>query len=161
MRWLACLFTVLLCGCHDVTSFDRTVGGSTPIVPLWKDYQRCLVSRDPAELNQLIDRFERVLLVGTPPPSWMIGWWPYATSQPLRVSVDPQALGAACTIHTAIVMAESHRLWDAQILYERVILRYAGQDDGYFAEQAKHRLAELLEKTIPILAFRSESTSSR
>jgi len=162
MRWLVCLLTVLLCGCHELALFDRpTDSALSPIVPLWKDYQRCLVSTDPVELNLLIDRFERVRLAEVPPPSWLAGWWPHAKSQPLRVSVDPQALGAACAIHAATVMTESHQPLDAQVLYERVITRSASQERDYFAEQAKTRLANLLDAAAPILALRSDSISSR
>jgi len=142
--------------------FDRlTDSALPPIVPLWKDYQRCVVSADPVELNLLIGRFERERIAGVPPPSWLAGWWPHAKGQPLRVSVDPQALGAACAIHAATVMTERHQPLDAQVLYERVIIRSTSQERDYFAEQAKTRLANLLEAAAPILALRSDSTSSR
>ena len=142
--------------------FDRPMDSAlSPIVPLWNDYQRCLVSTDPVELNRLVDRFERVRLAGVPPPSWMAGWWPHAKSQPLRVSVDPHALAAACAIHAATVMAESHRPLDAQVLYERVITHSVSQEQDYFAAQAKIRLADLLDASAPLLALRSDSISSR
>ena len=35
-------------------------------------------------------------------------------SQPLRTAVDPQALGAACTLGAAAVMAEAKYLTDAR-----------------------------------------------
>ena len=61
-------------------------------MPLWAHYQQCLVTTDPTELVLIIDRFERVMLAGAEPPSWMRAWGDHVMSQPLRTAVDPHAL---------------------------------------------------------------------
>ena len=86
-------------------------------MPLWERYQQCLVTTDPTELVLIIEQFERVMLAGAEPPSWMRAWGDYVMSQPLRTAVDPQALGAACTLRAAAVMAEAKHLTEARALY--------------------------------------------
>jgi hypothetical protein len=72
----------------------RTAEGQPSIMPLWERYQHCLVTTDLMELVFIIDQFERVMLAGAEPPSWMRAWGGHVMSQPLRTAVDPQALGA-------------------------------------------------------------------
>jgi hypothetical protein len=92
---------------------------------LWERYQQCLVTTDSTELVLIIDQFERVMLAGAEPPSWMWAWGPHVMRQPLRTAVDPQALGAACTLRAAAVMAEAEHLTEARALYQRVLARYS------------------------------------
>ena len=98
------------------------------IMPLWERYQQCLVTTDPTELVLTINQFEYVMLAGAEPPSWMRAWGPRVMSQPLRTAVDPQALGAACTLRPAAVMAEAKHLTEARALYQRVRARYSSRD---------------------------------
>lgn len=93
-------------------------------MPLWERYQQCLVTTDPTELVLIIDQFERAMLAGAEPPFWMRAWGPHVMSQPLRAAVAPQALGAACTLRAAAVMAEAEHLTEARALYQRVRARY-------------------------------------
>jgi hypothetical protein len=106
-------------------------------MPLWERYQQCLVTTDPTELVLIIDQFERVMLAGAEPPSWMRAWGPHVMSQPLRTAVDPQALGAACTLRAAAVMAAMNHPAEARALYQRVLARYAHREWAYYADQAK------------------------
>ena len=126
MRWIVCLLTILLSGCQGVSLFERPTADAPPsIMPLWERYQQCLVTTDPTELVLIIDQFERVMLAGAEPPSWMRAWGDHVTSQPLRTAVDPQALGAACTLRAAAVMAEAEHPTEARTLYQRVLTRYS------------------------------------
>jgi hypothetical protein len=68
----------------------------------------------------IIDQFERVMLAGAEPPSWMRAWGPHMMSH--------GALGAACTLRAAAVMAEAKHLREARMLYQRVIARYPSRD---------------------------------
>ena len=97
-------------------------------MPLWESYQHCLAATDPTELLLIIEQFERVVSEGAEPPVWMKAWGGQVANQPLRTSVDPQALGAACTLRTAAVMAETEHLTEAQALYQRVLTRYSSRD---------------------------------
>ena len=130
-------------------------------MPLWERYQQCLVTTDPTELVLIIDQFERVMIAGTEPPSWMRAWGDHVLSQPLRTAVDPQALGAACTLRAAAVMVEAEHLTEARALYQRVLVRYAHHDWAYYVDQANEALAGLQDSTPAIVALRSRSAPSR
>ena len=132
-----------------------------PIMLLWERYQQCLVTTDPAELVLIIDQFERVMIAGTEPPSWMRAWGDHVLSQPLRTAVDPHALGAACTLRAAAVMVEAEHLTEARALYQRVLVRYAHHDWAYYVDQANEALAGLQDSTPAIVALRSRSAPSR
>ena len=76
------------------------------------------------------------------------------TNQPLRTAVDPQALGASCTLRAAAVMVEAAQLMEARALYQRVLARYASRDWAYYANQAKEALAGLQDSAPVVVAFR-------
>ena len=118
MRWIVCLLIILLSGCHGVWLLARrTAEPPTPIMPLWESYQHCLAATDPTELFLIIEQFARVVSEGAEPSSWMKAWGDHVANQPLRTSVDPQALGAACTLRAAGVMAEVERMTEARVLF--------------------------------------------
>jgi hypothetical protein len=58
----------------------------------------------------------------------MKAWGDHVANQPLRTSVDPQALGAACTLRAAGVMAEAERMTEARVLHQRVLERYSKRE---------------------------------
>jgi len=125
-------------------------------MPLWERYQQCLVTTDPTELVLIIEQFERVMLAGAEPPSWMRAWGHHVTTQPLRTAVDPQALGAACTLRAAAVMAEAAQVTEAQALYQRVLARYSNRDWAYYVDQAKEALAGLQNSAPAVVALRPD-----
>lgn len=123
-------------------------------MPLWERYQQCLATTDPTEFVVIIDQIERVMLAGVDPPSWMKGWGRHVTSQPLRTSVDPHALGAACTLRAAAVMVEAEHLTEARALYQRVLARYSSRDWAYYVDQANEALAALQDSAPTVVALR-------
>jgi hypothetical protein len=142
--------------------FERpTAEAPSLIMPLWERYQQCLVITDPTELVLIIDQIERVMLAGAEPPSWMRAWGHRVMSQPLRTAVDPQALGAACTLRAAAVMAETEHPAEARALYQRLLVRYAHRDWAYYVEQAQEALAGLQDSAPPVVALRSRAAVSR
>jgi len=161
MRWIVCLLTILLSGCQGVSLLERPTA-ETPlsIMPLWERYQQCLVTTDPAELVLIIDQFERVMLAGVEPPSWIRAWGDNVTSQPLRTAVDPQALGVACTIRAAEVMAEAKHLTEARALYQRVLARYSSRDWAYYVSQANEAIAGLQDSPV-VVALRRDRALTR
>ena len=74
-------------------------------------------------------------------------------NQPLRTSVDPQALGAACTIRAAEVMVEPERMTEARALYQRVRTRYSSRDVTYYVDQAREGLVGLQDSVPAVAAF--------
>ena len=162
MRWVVCLLTILLSGCHAVSLLERpTAETPSSIMPLWERYQQCLVTTDPAELVLIIDQFERVVPAGAEPPFWMRAWGRHVTTQPLRTAVDPQALGAACTLRAAAVMAEAEHLAEARALYQRVLARYSSRDWAYYVNQAQEALVSLSDPAPAVVALRPGSAPSR
>ena len=157
MRWTMCLLIILLSGCHGVSLLKRTTAElPLPIMPLWRSYQHCLAVTDPAELLLIIEQVERVVSEGAEPPSWMKAWGGHVANQPLRTSVDPQDLGASCTIRAAGVMAEAARITEARALYQRVLDRYSKREWAYYVDQAKEALVGLQDSTPAVVAFRSD-----
>ena len=162
MRWTVCLFIILLSGCQGVSLFERpTAETSLPIMPLWERYQQCLVATDSTALALIIEQFERVVPVGAEPPSWMRAWGDHVTNQPLRTAVDPRALGAACTLRAAAVMAEAEHLMEARALYQRVLARYSSRDWAYYVDQANEALASLQDSALAVVAFHPDRALPR
>ncbi len=162
MHWIICLFLLLFTGCQSSTVLNRwEEPPSFPVMSLWEQYQQCLVATDPDKLLLIVEQLEQVMLTGPKPPAWLQSWGIQVKSQPLRTSVDPQALGAACTIRTAMVMAKQDRLSEARALYQRVVSRYAERERAYYQEQAREALASLPTSDKAVIAFRTNSASSR
>ncbi len=66
------------------------------------------------------------MLAGPQPPFWMRVWGDHVTNQSLYTAVDPQAIGDACTLWAAAVMAEAKHLTEARALYQRVLAQFVG-----------------------------------
>jgi hypothetical protein len=130
-------------------------------MPLWERYQQCLITTDTTELFLIIEQFERVMLVGAEPPSCMRAWGHNVTNLPLRTAVDPQALGAACTLRAAAVMAEGENLTEARALYQGVLTRYSTRDLTYYVDRAKEALSGLQDSAPAVVALRSNRTLPR
>jgi hypothetical protein len=144
MRWTFCLISILFYGCQGVSVLEwPTEDALTFIMPLWDRYQQCLTSTNPEKLALVIDQFERVTHLDIEPPSWMRSWGEHVMGQPVRTAVDPQALGAACTLRVAALLVEGERLREARVLYQRILARYSGCDCVYYVEKARDALKSL------------------
>ena len=108
----------------------------------------------------VIDQFERTTHAGAEPPSWMRAWGHHVMSQPLRTAVDPQALGAACTLRAAELMVEAKRLTEARVYYQRILARYSDSNFAYYLDQAKEALLSLSDSTPAVLALRTDRAVS-
>ena len=82
-------------------------------------------------------------------------------SQPLRTAVDPQELGAACTLRAAEMLAEAGHLVEGRGLYRHVVARYSNLDSPYYVNRAKSLLASLDDSASVVVSFRSGFTPSR
>ena len=156
MRITICLLSMILSGCQGISILDR-VNRDPPLSVwhLWEQYRQCLTSTDLAHLLSTVDRLQQAMLAGTEPPAWIAMFGEHVARQPLRTAVDPEALGAACTLRTAAVMIEAQRLAEARSLYQRVIDRYVARELAYYREQAKYAL-DRLEATSPtVVALRA------
>lgn len=162
MRWAICLITVVLSGCQAISPFDRPTKTSLiPILPLWERYQQCLASASPEELVLIIEEFERAAVPTTEPPSWMRALGQHVRNQPPRIAVDPKALGAACTLRAAALLVEAEHVGEAQVLYRRILARYASPEWVYYVDQAKEALVNLPESVPAVVALRADRAVSR
>ena len=161
MRWIVSFALLLLTGCQAAPFPAHVEIASRSIMPLWDRYQQCLATADSALLLQIVNQFESVALTGSDPPSWMKVWGERVGRQPLRTSVDPLALGAACTIRTAMVLSEQHRPEEARRLYRRVLERYTHQEWIYYHDQARDALIALERQDPRVIALITTSLSSQ
>jgi hypothetical protein len=162
MRWTICLFLILLSGCHGVSLLEQPAAEDLPsIMPSWERYQQCLVTTDRTELVFIIEKLEHVVSARAELPSWIRAWGYHVTNQPLRTAVDPQALGAACTLRAAAVMAEAEHLTEARALYQRVLAQYSNGDWAYYVDRAKQALAGLQDSAPAVVALRPDRALSR
>jgi hypothetical protein len=77
------------------------------------------------------------------------------------MAVDPQALGAACTLRAAAMMTEAEHLTEARGLYQRVLARYSSRDLAYYVNHAKEALAGLQISAPAFVAFRPDRALPR
>ncbi len=160
MRIGILLLAVLLTGCQTPPFLDQREERASSVMSLWRSYQQCAASDDPLLLGLLVAEFDSATMAGSEPPSWMKDWGEHVRRQPLRTSVDPHALGAACMIRAASVLAEQHRLPEARALYHKVLDRYPKHEWAYYYEQATHALSVLPPAGSPVVALRAVSSSS-
>ena len=152
MHWMVGLLTIVLAGCHGLSLLDVPPEGNPEIMPLWEQYQRCRVATNPDELLHLVQHFDAVMVESAMPPAWLNVWGPHVKPQPLRTAVDPQAIGAVCTLRAAAILVEEARVSEAWTMYERVLARSADSDRQYYALQAKEALARLSELRLTMAA---------
>lgn len=155
MRIATIVLTVILAGCQGLSPFDRWAAESVlSIMPLWDTYQRCTATTDVQVLLHSVEQLERATLEGSEPPDWMKQWGDHVMRQPLRTTVDPRMLSAACTMRTAFVLTEQARVAEAITLYRRVIAHYPDRELHYYVAQAKEALAMLPTAEPALLARR-------
>lgn len=144
MRLTVCVLTILLSGCQSLALLEVPADNARiPIMPLWEKYQQCLTSTNVENLVMMIGQFEHATQYGTEPPFWMRALGPHVLNQPVRTAVHPQALGAACTLRVAALLADEKRFMEARALYQRLVTRYSDSDWAYYIEKAKEALVTL------------------
>jgi len=127
---------------------------------LWERYQQCLAATDPTELFLIIEQFDHVGSGGATPPFWMGAWGDHVKSQPIRTAVDPQALGAACTLRVAGLMVKAQYLTEGRALYQHVVARYSSRDLAYYIDRAKEALTALQGSAHAVVALHPRSAPS-
>lgn len=156
MRWTICLCTIVLSGCQTISLLDRpTEIALIPIMPLWERYQQCLRSTNPEELISVLDQFEAATPARIDSPSWMRNFGDHVSSQPTRTAVDPQALGASCSLRVAALLVEKERIADALLLYQRILAQYSGPELVHYAHQAEEALQNLSGYVPAMLALQT------
>lgn len=162
MRVAISLLTLLLTGCSGGVFTDRTPADAPfGVMQLWGHYRQCQTASDRTELLRLVGQFERPMPSGPEPPAWIAQWGAYVAKQPLRLAVDPQALGAACTLRAAEVLAETDHVAEARSLYQVVLIRYSSREWAYYTQLAREALVRLKEADPAVVARRPAGSPSR
>ncbi|MDP3089310.1 MAG: hypothetical protein Q8N04_01425 [Nitrospira sp.] len=144
MRWISCVLIMVLGGCQTLRGSDSWIRTQLPSVwPLWERYQQCRTATDPTQLQAVLDHLEQAMITGVTPPAWIAVFGVQVSRQPLRTSVDPEALAAACTVRAAMVSLGIGRDAEARALYQRVLARYGTQELAYYRDQAIEALRHL------------------
>jgi hypothetical protein len=110
---------------------------------LWGQYQECRTASDPFELRRLAEQFDGPLSVGSEPPAWLARWGDHVSKAPLRLAVDPEALGVSCTLRAAHVLGDTDHVAEAKGLYQSVLSRYSGPEWAYYLREAREGMTRL------------------
>jgi hypothetical protein len=103
----------------------------------WTAYTHCRTSTDPVVMSREADRLTQFASQRQGPPALFtgpLGRW--VADPPVRLSVDPQRLAAACALgkgQTAL----------ADEMFRRILRRHQEADYAYYVEQAGQGLAQL------------------
>jgi len=160
MRLTIGLLALLLGGCQGLLFADGpSVEASLPVMRLWSQYQKCRTASDAVDLRRLVEQLDRPVLVGSEPPAWLVHWGHHVSKPPLRLAVDPQALGVACTLRAAQVLGETDHVAEARDLYQSVLTRYSGLEWAYYLQEARDGLARL-SVSPPALVVRRAAVSA-
>lgn len=158
MRGIITLLLMFLGGCQSLPGSDAWTRAQPPssVWSLWERYQQCRTTTDLDQLRVAIDDLDQAMITGVTPPAWIVAFGVQGARHPLRTSVDPEALGAACTIRAAMVFQTTGRFDEARAFYHRVLTRYGALESAYYREQAITALQRL---DAQILARRRETTT--
>lgn len=138
------MLIMFLCGCQTLQGSDSRIRTQPSAVwLLWERYQQCRTATDPLQLQAVLDHLEQAMITGVTPPAWIAVFGVQVIRQPLRTSVDPQALVAACTVRAAMASQAIGRDGDARALYQRVLAKYGTQELSYYRGQAVEALRQL------------------
>ena len=124
-------------------------------MPLWDIYRQCMTATDAEVSLQSLEQLEQTTLEESEPPDWVKSWGTGVAKQPLRTSIDPRALGAACSIRTAMLLTERNRPSEARALYQHIVSRYANAQWSFYRRQAEEGLNSLSSGDRALVAQRT------
>ncbi len=162
MRYTIGLLILALSGCQTAGLVTgQPADPSASIMTLWARYQQCQTASDSVELLQLVQQFDRPIASGSEPPAWLVRWGSHVAKQPLRLAVDPRALGASCTLRAAQVLSETDRVADAQALYEYLLANYSSPEWAYYRQEVREGLDRLSNVHRAVLSLRTTDSLPR
>ena len=154
MRLLILLVSFVIAGCQfgpPVLTQHRSE--ALTAMSSWGLYQACLSASDLESVRGLAARLREVALQKIEPPAWIKSFGAHVATQPLRVAVDPRALGAACALRVAKLATEAHLLPEAEARYRDLVEQYTDQEYAYYAGQAQQALIDLKDQAPALVAL--------
>ncbi len=145
----------MLVGCQTghPLSLQQT-GEPFTVMAFWAQYQACLGTSDLETARSLADQLRQIPVRGVEPPAWIKFFGVDVAAQPLRVAVNPQALGADCALRAARLAREANLFHDAHARYHDIIKQYADSEYVYYVDQARQALIDLKDAK-PVLLVRT------
>ncbi|MEP6888946.1 MAG: hypothetical protein ABI945_11595 [Nitrospirales bacterium] len=117
---------------------------------MWTIYARCLNSSDLEVLRVDADRLHHAAQASAPG----VETGRFSAPPPLRLSVDPAAMSAACAVHAGhMAMSQGHPS-SARQLFRSVVSVYSASQYAYYAEQARAGLLRLESLTDSLAGLR-------
>jgi hypothetical protein len=144
---LALLMLVGLAGCSSIPQPSPMVGSlvekDESFKRLWGLYTSCRSNRDPVGAWRDARGLEELARttaaatsgLGLPAPlNWLV------SQPPVRLSVDPRAMAAACLLHAA-ELSQAVGWEHAAVMFGTLIRQYPETDYAYYVAQARSGLA--------------------
>ena len=129
----ALMVVTALAGCQAYIPTVRMAMTEDQFRAMWTVYARCLKSSDLEALRADADRLQRAAQASAPGVEIL----------PLRLSVDPAAMSAACAVHAGhMAMSQGHSS-SARHLFRSVVSVSSASQYAYYAEQARAGLSRL------------------
>ena len=154
MRTLVLILSLMAAGCQAGPSvLVQHTGEPVAVMSAWGLYQACLSTSDLESARGLAGQLHRVTVHKVEPPAWMASLSAHVATQPLRVTVDPQALGAACALRVAKLATEAHLLPEAEARYRAVIEQYRDLEYAHYTGQARQALSDLKDQVPALVAL--------
>ncbi len=149
-KWSGKIFGLLallwvLPGCQGLHQIAQTKDDQeTAFRRLWTAYTHCRTSTDPLAMRREADQLTQFASQGQEPPVLLTG--PLArwvADPPVRLSVDPKGLAAACALHIGQTALGKGQIALADEMFRRILRRPQDADSAYYVEQAGRGLAQL------------------
>lgn len=142
------LTSVGIGGCNHMWALDGP--SNVAFMTLWKTYTHCRSSSDPNDMQRDAQQLFRAaqtitLKAHSSPflPDFLI------KELPSRLTVDPQAMGMACTLYAGQTAQSLERLGMASEMFNSIITTKAEPDYAYYVSEASRGLMELEPRSAP------------
>lgn len=141
---LALSVVALLSGCQTAPPQAVQALDNHTFMSLWGTYQRCSSSTNLDQMRADVKTLSQATRLRTshtdftmPLPEALLR---LVSAQPMRIAADPNAMLAACSIHTAEVAMEAGKNEVAAELLNRVLGSQEKAEYSYYVQQAKATL---------------------
>lgn len=161
--WL-CLMLLTLAGCQSFPHLeDSRLHDEQTFRHLWRLYSHCRSSEDLEEMREDIGHLRQAAQRYREPnkATFLQQTIPHVVEElPSRISVDPEAMMAACALHAGHVARINERSDIASKFYRLIVFGSWKSLPTYYVEEAHSGLA-LLERTTQLASTNTDATVLR
>lgn len=137
------LVVTTLAGCANSLDGQSTSAGNVEFMTLWKTYSHCRSSSDPNEMRADAERLRRAVQTqpSTIHPKFL--GMEAGTALPSRLTVDPQAMVMACSLHAGQTAQSLGRRAIALEMFNMIITTNPEPKYAYYVGEASRGLEQL------------------